>query len=90
MAAPRAVHAEHGMDVPDGMNVDVDENTDNTADITISATPRGARKLSDQELPSAAKGPATHFVTRAKVPGADRLMACTRSPWSASVVGATR
>ena len=56
MADPKAVLAEQGMDVPDGIDVNVVENTDNTVHITMPATPTGAADLSDEELANAAGG----------------------------------
>ena len=54
MADPKAVLAEHGIDVPDGIDVNVVENTDNTVHITMPVAPAGAGELSDEELVSAA------------------------------------
>ncbi len=56
MSDPKAVLAEHGIDVPDGINVNVVENSDNTVHITMPATPTGAVDLSDEELSNAAGG----------------------------------
>ena len=56
MADPKAVLAEYGMDVPDGMNVNVVENADNTVHITMPAPPSGYETLSDEELSNAAGG----------------------------------
>ena len=56
MADPKAVLAEYGMDVPDGMDVNVVENTDNTVHITMPAPPSGSMDLSDDELSNAAGG----------------------------------
>ena len=56
MADPKAVLAEQGMDVPDGIDVNVIENTDNTVHITMPQAPSGAGELSDEELTSAAGG----------------------------------
>ena len=56
MADPKAVLAEYGMDVPDGMAVNVVENTDNTVHITMPAPPSGHQDLSDEELSNAAGG----------------------------------
>ena len=53
---PKAVLAEHGIAVPDGMSVNVVENTDNTVHITIPMAPAGAGELSDEELTNAAGG----------------------------------
>ena len=56
MADPKAVLAEHGMDVPDGMDVKVVENADNCVHLTIPAPPSEYMELSDEELSSAAGG----------------------------------
>ena len=56
MADPKAVLAEHGMDVPDGMDVKVVENADNCVHITMPAAPTGHLTLSDEELSNAAGG----------------------------------
>ena len=56
MSDPRAVLAEHGMDVPDGMDVNVVENTDTTVHITMPVRPSGSLGLSDDELSKAAGG----------------------------------
>ena len=56
MADPKAVLAEHGMDVPDGMDVKVVENADNCVHITMPAPPVGSVELSDEELSNAAGG----------------------------------
>ena len=47
LADPHAVLAEHGMDVPEGMNVNVVENTDNTVHVTLPAAPEGHAELSN-------------------------------------------
>ena len=56
MSDPKAVLAEHGMDVPDGMDVKVVENADNCVHITMPAPPTGSNELSDEELSNAAGG----------------------------------
>ena len=56
MADPKAVLAEHGMPVPDGIDVNVVENTDTTVHITMPAPPSGVMDLSDEELDKAAGG----------------------------------
>ena len=56
MSDPKAVLAEYGMDVPDGMAVNVVENTDTTVHITMPAPPSGGMDLSDDELSAAAGG----------------------------------
>ena len=58
---PKAVLAEHGMDVPANINVNVVENSDNTVHITMPAAPAGAGELSDEELANVAGG--TTFAT---------------------------
>ena len=59
LADPHAVLAEHGMDVPEGMNVNVVENSDNTVHITLPVAPENKSALSDAELASAAGGTLT-------------------------------
>ena len=54
MADPKAVLKEHGLDVPDGMDVKVVANTDDCVHITLPKKPSG--DLSDEELESAAGG----------------------------------
>ncbi len=56
MSDPKAVLAEHGMDVPDGMDVKGVENADNCVHITMPAPPAGHLQLSDGELSNAAGG----------------------------------
>ena len=56
MSDPKAVLAEHGIDVPANIDLKVVEDTDNTVHITMPATPPGAGGLSDEELSSAAGG----------------------------------
>ena len=56
MADPKTVLAEHGIDVPDGINVNVVENSDNTVHITMPQAPDGAGDLSDEELSNVAGG----------------------------------
>ena len=56
MSDPKAVLAEHGMDVPEGMNVNVVENADNCVHITMPMPPEGHHDLSDAELAAAAGG----------------------------------
>ena len=56
LSDPHAVLAEHGMDVPEGMNVNVVENTDNTVHVTLPAAPTAHADLSDAELANAAGG----------------------------------
>ena len=56
MADPKAVLAEHGIDVPDGIDVNVVENSDNTVHITMPMAPDGHEELSMEELSQAAGG----------------------------------
>jgi len=56
MADPKAVLAERGIEMPDGMDVTVVENTDNTVHITLPMAPDGHAELSDEELSNAAGG----------------------------------
>jgi hypothetical protein len=56
LSDPHAVLAEHGMDVPEGMNVNVVENTDTTVHVTLPAAPVDHADLSDEELENAAAG----------------------------------
>ena len=56
MADPKAVLAEYGMPVPEGMNVKVIENSDSHVHITLPAPPDGHMNLSDDELSNAAGG----------------------------------
>ena len=56
MADPKAVLAEHGMPVPDGMDVQVVENADDCVHITMPVPPSGSMELSDEELSNAAGG----------------------------------
>jgi len=60
MSDPKAVLAEHGMEVPDGMDVKVVENADNCVHITMPAPPSGHMELSDEELRNAAGGNSRH------------------------------
>ena len=57
LSDPHAVLAEHGMDVPEGINVNVVENTDNTVHVTLPAAPTAnGADLSDEELENASGG----------------------------------
>jgi len=64
MADPKAVLAERGIEMPDGMDVTVVENTDNTVHITLPMAPSGHAKLSDEELSNAAGGERTERTNR--------------------------
>jgi len=54
MADPKAVMKEHGLNVPDGIDVKVVENADDCVHITLPKKP--SDDLSDEELESAAGG----------------------------------
>ena len=56
MADPKAVLKEHGLDVPDGIDVKVVENADDCVHLTLPAPPAGDNDLSDDELLNAAGG----------------------------------
>ena len=56
MADPKAVLKEHGLDVPDNLDVKVVENNENTVHITLPAPPARHLDLSDDELSEAAGG----------------------------------
>ena len=56
MADPKAVLKEHGLDVPDNLDVKVVENADDCVHITLPAPPVGHMDLSDDELRNAAAG----------------------------------
>ena len=56
MSDPKAVLAEYGMPVPDGMNVKVVENSDSHVHLILPAPPAGHMDLSDEELSNAAGG----------------------------------
>ena len=56
MADPKAVLAEYGMAVPEGMNIKVVENSDSHVHITLPMPPAGDNDLSDDELSNAAGG----------------------------------
>ena len=52
----KAVLKEHGLDVPDGIDVKVVENADDCVHITLPAPSAGDMDLSDDELSNAAGG----------------------------------
>ena len=56
MSDPKAVLAEHDIKVPEGMDVNVVENSDNTVHITMPKKPAGSTELSDDEIMAAAAG----------------------------------
>ena len=62
MSEPRGVLADHGIDLPGGMDVIVVENTDDTVHVTLPAPPAGHANLSDDELRNAAGGSPMRWV----------------------------
>jgi len=68
MADPKAVLAERGIKMPDGIDVNVVENTDNTVHITMPMAPDGHEELSDEELAGAAGGLLPNVYTTACTP----------------------
>ena len=56
MSDPKAVLKEHGLDVPDGIDVKVVENADDCVHITLPAPPARHHELSDEEMINAAGG----------------------------------
>ena len=56
MSDPKSVLAEHGIDVPAGITVNVVENTNDTINITMPMAPENVHGLSDEELGAAAGG----------------------------------
>ena len=58
-ADPKAVLSEYGINIQDGVDIKVVENTDNTVHITMPMAPSIPSALSDAELSSAAGGAIT-------------------------------
>jgi len=56
MADPKAVLKEHGMDVPEGIDVKVVQNADDCVHITLPAPPAASDELSDDDLDQASGG----------------------------------
>ena len=59
MSDPKAVLAEFDIAVPDGIDVNVVENSDNCVHITLPPAPVDHADLSDEELENAAGGVAS-------------------------------
>lgn len=53
---PRKVLEDHGLEVPEGIEIKVVENTDDCIHVTLPAAPEDSRNLSDAELAGAAGG----------------------------------
>ncbi len=62
IADPKSVLAEYGLDVPQGVGINVVENAADCVYITIPSKPAGFEELSDAELVNAAGG----FAERSK------------------------
>ena len=56
MSDPKAVLAEFGIDIPENVDLNVVENSENTVHITMPKAPAGAGDLSDEELGNVAGG----------------------------------
>ena len=56
MSEPKDVLKEHGLDVPDGIDVKVVENKEDCVHITLPAPPSGHMDLTNEELATAAGG----------------------------------
>ena len=72
MSDPKAVLAEHGIDVPGSIDVKVVENSDNTVHITMPMAPDGHEELSMEELSNAVGGtlPPEYRQSTSLAPGA--------------------
>jgi hypothetical protein len=66
MSDPKAVLKEHGLEVPDGMDVKVVENAHDCVHITMPARPAGYENLSDEDLLNAAGGAIRCWVGHAR------------------------
>ena len=56
MADPKAVLAERSIEMPDSIDVNVVENSDNTVHITLPVPPDGHAEMTMEELSQAAGG----------------------------------
>ena len=56
MSNPKTVLSEYGMDVPDGMDINVVENTDSCVHLPLPMPPRDMNSLSDSQLSAVAGG----------------------------------
>ena len=50
MSDPKSVLKDHGLEVPDGMNVKVVENADDCVHITLPAAPGGSGDLGGEKV----------------------------------------
>ena len=63
LSDPKAALAEYGMNVPDGIDVNVVENTDSTVHITMPKMPHEDTKLNDEQLAGVAGGVGSAVIT---------------------------
>ena len=56
MSDPKAVFAEHGIDIPEGITLNIVENTENSINILFPNPPEKSMELTDSELAAAAGG----------------------------------
>ena len=68
MSDPKAALAEFDIAVPDGIDVNVVENSDNCVHITLPAAPEKHRELSDEQLNNAPGGHCTFVVASHRHP----------------------
>ena len=62
MADPKAVLAERGIEMPEGIDVNVVENTDNTVHITLPVPPDGHAEMTMEDLSQAAGGAGAQYM----------------------------
>jgi hypothetical protein len=61
MVNPSEVLAEYGMEPPEGLKINVVENSGDTVHITLPTTPENHSELSDEELENVAGGLIFHL-----------------------------
>ena len=66
MSDPKPVLKEYGLDVPEGVDISVVENADDSVHIILPAPPDGHADLSDDELTDAAGGAIRCWVGHAR------------------------
>ena len=74
MSDPKAVLADHGIEIPDDIAVKGVENTDDQVHITLPAMPADAGSLADHELAAAAGG--SYQANCTGVPGCTKILVC--------------
>ena len=62
MADPKAVLAARGIEMPEGMDVNVVENSDNTVHITLPVPPDGHAEMTMEDLSQAAGGAGAQYM----------------------------